>query len=226
MAPRLRVKGTVWGKAMLKRISFPTAVLLFVVAANGITVPLGDSGWEAVFQEEDNVGIFVNAVLEDRVIIQISKEFKLPPDENGQFPPVLIRFNQTALDAVPKIVIDDEDIFNNTGVDWTDFHWAVLDAGDAFFNVAESEAFDVTPFAQKEFNDPVQATELAAFDGVVPFGDTFTPGVLAGQLVIDAFVSQDPNDFTSFVFKQFPTPEPATVLLLAAGGLLARRRIG
>jgi hypothetical protein len=72
-----------------------------------------------------------------------------------------------------RIVITDETIRNLTGARWLDFHWIVMDHGDAWINVPLSADFDVQPFAQKTFSDPVQARELSADSGAVLPGPAF-----------------------------------------------------
>lgn len=129
--------------------------------------------------------------------IQISKDFYDPP-VGGVFPPRVIDFVQIAPDpqTVPRLIIVDETISNLTGVPWTDYHWALLDQGDAWFNVPLSMGFDVSPFTNKAFsdpanifNDPNKATDLFADGGIIPPFGTFWPGHAGGELVIDIDLS-------------------------------------
>lgn len=215
-----------------RRVAAGVSLLLLAWPAPSGEIDIG-GGWRVSWPPPDgDIGIVVDELTREYIRIQISKDFTGPPDENGIFPPRLMDFLQIADDAntVPRIIIADEIITNQTRADWTDFHWQVLNKRDAWFNVPLSRNFDVSPFRQKKFSDPFdifgdpnKATDLEAFDGLVRHGQTFFPGVREGDLVIDVDLrgSQDPLSFT---FKQVPTPEPATLALLAMAGLLAIRR--
>lgn len=205
------------------------------VFGGAITVPLGSSGWEATYFEETGVTIVVDGVDPNSVTIQIFKDFVNGPGPGDVFPPINILFSQVADDAntVDRIILTDEAITNLTGVDWTDYHWKVLQAGEVWFNVAESDGFDVFPFQnidfmdpQNIFNDPNKATDVWVDGGLVPDNTSFFPGLAEGALVMDVFLagSDDPVNFT---LKQFPTiPEPSTLAMVGAavGLVLFRRR--
>jgi hypothetical protein len=201
-----------------------------VPAAYG-QIALG-GGWEASVDE--GVGIVVSDVTLDYLVIEISKDFTDPPGVGGVFPAKLIDFHQVAADAdtVPRIIIEDESITNLTGVPWTDYHWALLNGGETWFNRPLSDPINTTPFGTKVwsdtfgFGDPDKMTDLAVSGGVVPSSSSFFPGAAPGdgELVIDIDLSfADPMWFT---LKQFPTPEPASLAMLAFGGLVVvmRRR--
>ncbi len=212
------------------RLAIAGVMTACAVAAAG-TIDLG-GGWLASWPApHGSIDIRVDQVTPEFVKIEISKDFYDPP-VGGIFPPRVIDFIQNKPDGqtAPRLIIVDETITNLTGVDWTDYHWTVMNQGDAWFNVPLSAAFDVSPFTVKVFsdpanvfNDPNKATDLDASGGgfIPPFG-TFWPGHAAGELVID--VDLTPAVPVSFTFKQFPTPEPTSLLLLAVGALLARRR--
>ncbi len=191
-------------------------------------------GWQAEVMNGNVASIVVDNTTSTETVIQIAKQFDDGP-EFGQFPPIEIAFTQTGSDAttVPSIVINDENIINNTGFEWTDYHWALIDGGQAWFNVSQSSTFDTSPFGtqnfadQHGFGDPNKMTDLNVEGGIVPNGGTFNPGLLGGALWIDTDLSSA-NPVT-FNFKQFPTnpaiPEPASLMLMLGGcALVAGRR--
>jgi len=149
------------------------------------------------------------------------------PPQDGQFPPISIDFTQIADDAntVAYIILDDEIITNNTGVDWTDYHWSL--EGPAAFVISASCDFSVNPFTNIDWTsktgwDADHASALNIDGGTVPNGSTYSPGGTAGWLVIEVDLTETDSNFT---LTQYPTPEPATMILMAAGlPLLLRRR--
>jgi hypothetical protein len=216
-----------------KRLFLPAALccagMLSLASVARADVIMNAGGWVASTVNVGEASIVVDAETSEYIVIQISKDFTDPPDEFGNFPGILIDFVQADPNAVPRIIIADESITNFTGVEWTDYHWQILDGTDAWFNQSESAGWTVDPFTNKTWTDIIgvnMAQGLDADGGVVPdFGASFFPGG-----------SVDPNDHlvidinltgtSSFTFKQFPTPEPATLTLLALGGAaLLRRRV-
>ena len=212
------------------------AVLLSVVicaGVNGATVPLGASGWQAEFDDTLDPYVDINFVSQvgDSVIIQKAAEFTQGPDEYGLFPAIPIVFRQVAASTVSSIVIADEIITNHTGVDWTDFHWDVLDGPDAWFDSGPGFEFDTTPLTNQVFSPDDRTFSVDGFglgpggtDEVVANNTTWFPGngVSDGNLVIQVVSSGS----TVFTLKETPTPEPATLFLLALGGLALLRKRG
>ncbi len=200
------------------------------VSASQIT--LGTSGWEAVIDVSLDPFVDINVVGEtaDAVIIQKSAEFTQPP-VGGVFPSIPIVFRQTAWPAVSNIVIDDEIITNSTGVDWTDFHFDILDGMDAMFDPVATAAsggappigFTIAPFTAAVFSPDNMRLDVSG--GMVPDGGIWFPGDGAsdGQLWIDV-TPQPQEPFTVFTLKETPTPEPATVVLLGVCALCCPRR--
>jgi hypothetical protein len=185
-------------------------------------------GWKAVWDDLGGlVDVTSNGVLGDAVFIEKSAEFREGP-VGGVFPSIVITFTQTESDAVGSIVIDDEIIRNETGVDWTDFHFEVSGGGNVQFDPVATDAsdgpdpigFSIEPFTQAEF--AAGNTELDVWDGVVADQSTWFPGDGAtdGQLWIDV----TPEGDTSFDLIETPTPEPMTLVLLAGAGLLGMLR--
>jgi hypothetical protein len=217
--------------------------LTAVVMLSGAPAALGgptfilDGGWQATVVDPGTAFIVNDPPLPgppDTPVIEISKDFVDPPGPAGAYPPINIVFQQIAPDASTssRIIIADEVITNLTGTDWTDYHWQILDSGDAWFNVPLSSGWSVNPFTgPATFSDPNnifggdddRATDIDVFGGPVFDNTSFNPGVLGGELVIDANLAGSATPVV-FTFKQFPTPEPSTLALLAVGLLVFRRR--
>lgn len=233
-----------WRSGAVSALGCIIAVIILVTPASATVIPLVfdpgggdpiiDSGWQAIVPDATVSGIIIDAITPgSNVLIQINKNFLFPPDVGGVFPAIQIIFSQTLPDAqtVPQIIIADESIANLTGVPWTDFHWALLDGGDVWFDIAASTPFDTSPFANQMFadnfglGDPNKATDFWVDGGTVPANGSFFPGITGsnGNLVIEFDLASTNTDFA---LKEFPTPEPTTLALLAFGslGLVARRR--
>ncbi len=224
---------------------FAAAVLLSVGAAPAFGGQIlldgvgGSSGWKASWDAslDPFVSIAVDLVTPGAVFIEKSAEFIQGPGPGG-FPTIPITFTQLVPGAVGQIVINDEIITNSTGTDWTDFHFEILNSGDAVFNPALTNAsaggsgfftspFDNQMFAPDNLSFWVDGFGLGAggSDAVVADGTQWFPGNGAtdGELFIDV-VPQPVAPFTVFTFKETPTPEPTTLSLLAFGALLLLRR--
>jgi hypothetical protein len=190
-----------------------------------------DSGWDAILTDDVNSGVIVDVVGDDYVIIEITKIFHDAPS-GGVFTPNLIGFRQRLDDAntVATIRIADEFILNDTGTEWTDYHWEIVGDAAAFDMIAtDAGGFSISPFTVKSWG-PAQtgwdANHPATLDvsgGVVSSPSVYMPGSSGGSLYIDVDLSLAESDFT---LKQTPTPEPGTLALLVLGGslILARRR--
>jgi hypothetical protein len=207
--------------------------LYATTAANGGTVLLG-AGWEASWDAslDPFVDIQVDGIIGDTIFIQKSAEFTQGPNQFGVFPAIPIAFRQIGLSNIAHIVINDEIIFNNTGVDWADFHIDLLDSGDAVFNPAATAAsggdgpigWTIAPFTQASFANG--NTTLNISGGIVAAGSFWFPGDGAsdGELWIDV-ISGGAGDFTVFTLKETPTiPAPGALALIGLAGLLSRNR--
>jgi hypothetical protein len=202
--------------------------------AGAATVLLGASGWQASWDNslDPYVDVHVVATGADEVFIQKSAEFTQGPNQFGLFPTIPIVFRQIAANAVSKIIIEDEIITNSTGTDWTDFHMDILNMGDAWFAHPPGFFFTTSPFDNQSFSPDSMSFNVDGFglgpggsNAVVPSGSTWFPGdgVTDGELVIQTNPhAQAP--FEVFTLKETPTPEPATLALLAIGALAATRR--
>jgi hypothetical protein len=223
----------------MNRNSVLCASLLLVglaaMPAGAGIVALG-GGWQASWDSSLDPYVDINPLLvaNNAIFIQKSAQFIQGP-VNGVVPSIPIVFQQVAPSEIEFIVIDDEIITNSTGVDWVDFHIDLLDGGDAWFDPVRTAqsggggpiGFTIAPFTLAAFTT---SQRLDIWGGVVGAGQVWYPGDQAtdGQLWIG--VNSPPPTTGAFrgqlfVLKETPTiPEPATVVLLALGGLLAANR--
>lgn len=195
-------------------------------ASATITVPLItddglDSGWDAII-DENTTGILIDEFDPccHAIQIEIFKNFTSFTQPN------VIAFQQRLPDALAawQVRINDETIRNYTGYDWTAYHWEVT--GDAKINrsVTVGSNFSIAPFTSASWGNWVgdYADSLDVSGGIVPDGGIYRPGLTSGLLAIDMDMTTCPT--ASFSLIQYPIPEPATLCLLASGGVLLLRR--
>jgi hypothetical protein len=213
----------------MKRSLLAAVFSMFAVAsfADAGTATLGTSGWKAVWDSslDPYVNITVESTTNDAVYIHKTAEFIQGPAAGGLFPTIPIAFQQTGASSISQIVIVDETLTNSTGVGWTDFHWDLLDGGDAWFIHDAGWSFSTSPLDNQQFTPDSHSFSVDGFatNSAVPSGSVWHPGLAFGQLVINA-VSRTAAPYTTFILKETPTPEPASLLLIAIGALLLRRR--
>jgi len=113
----------------------------------------------------------------------------------------------------------DERVRNNTGVDWTDFHFVMqpIDANPAltvdFLNVNNPTG---------EWTSILPGPNVLTLLGNVPEGGIFS-------ISFDLAITSEVGAYNLFALHEFPTiPEPSTLALLGCPllGLVARRRRG
>jgi MYXO-CTERM domain-containing protein len=197
----------------------------------GGVVDIGGN-WRAEWDEslDGLVDIATVAIFGDTIFIQKSAEFTQPP-VNGAFPSIDITFRQVGHSDINHIAIDAEVLTNSTDVEWTDFHFILLDQGDAVFNPELTAAsggggpigFSIDPFTQAAFSEGNR--RLDVWGGTVAPDALWTPGTSDsnGQLFIDVF-SDNKNYDTVFTLKETPTPGAGTLAAMLIGGIAARRR--
>ena len=203
-------------------VSSVCALALAPAALADLVIDLG-GGWRATIFDEDNVDLAVDfvSIEDDILVIQKFANFTTIDPFSGQPDPVQIAFNQIADDAltVSRIVITDQLLFNNTGVDWTSYHETLL-GGNVAWNQAESASLSYDPFTTRSYNDDSTIIEFGG--GVVADGTAWTPGLESGGLVIDIDLSGEEG--VKFVLKEAPLPGPGALALLGVAGLVGGRR--
>lgn len=162
------------------------ALAMAAAVASAGSVALGTSGWTANWSSDLDGRISVNtdAVSDDAVYIEKFVNFTTND-------PVRILFQQTPGEsAVSNIVINDEQLANRSGQDWSGFTMSLVGvAGNATFDVAKSNVgqsggFSIDPFTSSAFSDG--DTVLTVGGGVVPSQpvgqNVWFPGSGAGAL--------------------------------------------
>jgi hypothetical protein len=198
------------------------AAVFCVSPVQAATIQLGDSGWQASWDNslDGFVDLAIDLVTDDAIFLEKSAEFIFPPGPGG-FESINITFQQIAVDAVSQIVISDEILTNSTGADWGGFNMQLLDGGDATFNPGLSSGFNTSPFNNQSYSDG--NTNFSVSGGVVSNGSVWFPGTGPGELYIDVNTA-DAAPFTVFTLKETPVPEPGTVGLLLGGAAVLLRR--
>lgn len=219
-------------------------ILLIMSAITALTAPaaksavldIGDSGWQMIVSADNqlvgDIGYpYIYGTINDAVHLELDKTFRKGPDEFGFMSPLTIEFKKVSANAVSRIVIRDEYIVNDTGVEWVDFHMQLLVSmmnPEAGFNtsyipsggVLENVSYSM-PYGYN--GNPVRLDFENASGGGVSYidgEDIFQPGLAYGDIVIE--VNPNLAVGSRFGLKEIPTiPEPATAALLALGALPA-----
>jgi len=137
--------------------------------------------------------------------------------------PFEIQVAYAGVGASPDIVTITKNVINNTGYDWTDFHWAF-----SYWNGTQWVDFDGASFTS--IGGGSMGTNL--WDGYSAHWETQNPGeIILGNGGTGTFtISGDLSQISAFTgpngtlrFKQVPTvrivPEPSTYLLMGIAGL-------
>lgn len=207
------------------RVGIPALLLAAVGTAQAGVVNIG-GGWQASWDPSFDglVQIVSDGVVGDSVQIEKSIEY------TGAFNAVPIVFTQIDMNAVSNIVINDEIITNNSGVDWNGFRMQLIDGGDVAFDVAATAGsggsgpigFSIAPFTTASFTPDNMQLNIGG--GTVVDGSTWFPGSGAsdGQLWMN--VNLTPGQFKVFTLKETYIPTPGALALFGIAGVAAKRR--
>jgi len=113
-----------------------------------------------------------------------------------------------------NVIAIDELVTNDTGVTWTDYHLILAN-------------FDGTPIDANAAFDLASVSNLAFADVAADGEQIFLSGGTVGpdaEFSLEFAIDTDGAPGTGFLLKQYATPEPVALLLLAAGALTLRRR--
>jgi hypothetical protein len=197
------------------------ATLPFAASAQ-IVKELG-KGWEVTIFQPNMVDVFVDPSGPGTLVIEKIAEFTEIDPFTGAPEPVLLTFRQNQPDAmtVDQIVITSAVITNSTGQDWISFTEALLPGTLAQFNQGLSSNYSIDPFTARQYSQGDSQVEFSG--GTVGAGQTWSPGVAQGGLVIDVDLSGAAP--VVFTLKELPgIPAPGAIALLTLGGLVAARR--
>ena len=209
-----------------------SVAVMFAGTAEAAVIQLGDSGWLAAVNQDWDIGVVVDDIIDDAVIIQIVKRFVGEPDEFGLMPAMYIEFIKNSEQAVGQIIITDEFVTNDTSQNWIDYH---MELAVSIFDPEAGFSTDSNPSGD-QFAAVVLSgsngynglpTRFDFYDGLVPNNpqdqDDFRPGYDSGSMIIVADPQMEIGQ--RILLKEYPTiPEPATLGLLLVGGLALLRR--
>jgi hypothetical protein len=196
----------------MPRYTFGAIAAGFVSLAVGATSAQAGSlalggGWEASWDSslDADLSLAVDFVGHDAVFIEKHLQF----NNNGA---VDIKFTQTGPGA-KFIVLDDEQVINNTGGSWASFK---ISLDNAAFDTVKTDVkppgsgFDISPFTSGVFSDADHT--LTVSGATIPSrpaaGNTWFPGTGAnsGLWVIDGALSGVNGHLASFTLTEQPGP--------------------
>jgi hypothetical protein len=181
-----------------------------------------DAGGWRITTFSPNVAVEVNFV--DGGLFITKRATVVGTIEGGIPAPIVVNFQQIAPDALTEsnIVIVQEVISNQSGVDW-DLYRQEL-AGSAFvaWDPANSAGWNPAPFTSNNYwsNNGLTLNVVDHSGGVVPNNTVWNP---SQNLAIAANIGQA-NFPVVFSLKEIPLPTPGAIALAGLAGLAVARR--
>ena len=120
---------------------------------------------------------------------------------------------QIEVEDKDDVIAIDELVTNDTDVTWTDYHLILANFDGA--PIDANAAFDAA-----SVNNLAFANVAASGEQILLSGGTVDPDA---EFSLEFVINTDGAPGTGFLLKQYATPEPAALLLLAAGALTVRR---
>lgn len=198
------------------------SVTVVAVAGLGLVAPsvqagnitLGTSGWVASWDSslDSRLGLNVEGETTDSVFVEKFATFTAGDinSDGGFVNPMAIVFQKVSPSAKPFIIINDEMVVNQTGVDWNGFRFIILPSnGSVVFDAGQTDiappgsGFSIDPFTASAYN--ANNTQLDVSGGVVGSvapNNVWTPGVASGQLVINTAATT--TNLTAWALKEMP----------------------
>lgn len=205
--------------------------LMTILASTGVgaIVPLGDSGWSAVWSDSAYTNLQVVYESEDATTVHLRIIDEYTSDSVNlsaglQSDAHSIVFIPTGANPVQTLTIVLQEQTNDTGLPWEGWRMALLGPGAAFDDQSAATWNDGNfPNATHQ---PQDLRFLAGLQ--VEDGQTWTAG--GRQAVVRIQITPDENGkISSFSLKQYPmlavVPEPSMGLVLSAAGMLLLRRV-
>lgn len=216
--------------SLLKKASVTALAVagLAVVAssAQAGSLALGTSGWTASWDAglDSRLSLVVDGESADSVFIEKFATFTTSDvNSAGGLSGLVITFQKTSVNAKPFIVVDNEAIVNNTGVDWTDFHFIIqpptgqvaFDTGKTNVSPPGTGGFSIDPFTTATYsnNDTVLTVAGGTVGSTIP-NNTWFPGAVSGELVINTAAGTPA--LGTFFFKELPSAGTGPVVPLPA----------
>jgi hypothetical protein len=205
-----------WIKLSLAAVA--VTVLGFTTASKAVTVPLMgtdafgntvNSGWVATYSDAYlaagwNVSLLFRGLSADGSQFYFEKDATFKSPAGDSIDGLEISFQKVDPNA-KELVINDEVLQNQTGVDWSAFQWKLASGGTAAFTFAATNGpasgFDISPYTNMSFADSNSTINFNG--GTVANGSTWFAGANSATGIAIVSGSED-----SFVLKEIPVAIP------------------